>query len=28
VLVTHFAKKALLEKAEKAGVMVVQSFQW
>lgn len=28
VLVNHFAKKALLEKAEKAGIMVVQSFQW
>ena len=28
VIVTHFAKGALLEKAQKAGILVVQSFEW
>ena len=28
VLVTHFAVRRLLERAERAGVMVVQSFEW
>jgi len=28
VLVTHFAVGRLLERAERAGVMVVQSFEW
>ena len=28
VIVTHFAKRTLLEKAERAGVLVVQSFEW
>ncbi|ROR03190.1 coiled-coil domain-containing protein [Desulfosoma caldarium] len=28
VLVTHFAKKDLLEKAEKRGMIVIQSFEW
>ena len=28
VLVTHFAVGRLLERAERAGVMVFQSFEW
>ncbi len=28
VLITHFAVKRLLERAERAGVLVVQSFEW
>ena len=28
VIVTHFAKGALLERAQKAGILVVQSFEW
>ncbi len=28
ILVTHFAKKELLKLAEKAGIIVVQSFEW
>jgi hypothetical protein len=28
ILVTHFAKKTLLEVAKKAGIIVVQSFEW
>ena len=28
ILVTHFARKDLLELAEKAGIIVVQSFEW
>jgi len=28
VLVTHFARREMLERARKAGVVVVQSFEW
>jgi len=28
VLVTHFAVRRLRERAERAGVIVVQSFEW
>jgi chromosome segregation ATPase len=28
LIVTHFAKKKILEAAEKKGIIVVQSFQW
>jgi len=28
ILVTHFAKPSVLEKAQKAGIIVVQSFEW
>ena len=28
VLVTHFAKSELLEKAQKRGIIVIQSFEW
>ncbi|MCX7948415.1 MAG: hypothetical protein N2504_07515 [candidate division WOR-3 bacterium] len=28
VLVTHFSTKAMLEEAEKAGIIVIQSFEW
>lgn len=28
ILVTHFAKPEILEKAHKAGVIIVQSFEW
>jgi hypothetical protein len=28
ILVTHFAKKILLDEAERRGIIVVQSFEW
>ena len=28
IIVTHFAKGTLLERAQKAGILVVQSFEW
>ncbi len=28
IIVTHFAKKKVLEKADRRGIIVVQSFQW
>jgi len=28
IIVTHFAKPEILEKANKAGILVVQSFEW
>jgi len=28
VLVTHFARPDVLEKAKKAGIIVIQSFEW
>jgi len=28
IIITHFAKKKVLEKAEKRGIIIVQSFQW
>ena len=28
IIITHFAKKDILERAEKAGVIIVQSFEW
>ena len=28
IIVTHFARKELIERAKKAGIIVVQSFEW
>jgi hypothetical protein len=28
IIVTHFARPEVLEKAGKAGILVVQSFEW
>ncbi len=28
VIVTHFAKKDVLEKAKQRGMLVIQSFEW
>ncbi len=28
IIITHFAKKKILERAEKAGIIVIQSFEW
>lgn len=28
IVITHFAKKKILDRAEKKGIIVVQSFQW
>jgi len=28
IIITHFAKKDILERAEKAGIIIVQSFEW
>ena len=28
IIVTHFAKPGVLERAQRAGILVVQSFEW
>ncbi len=28
IIVTHFAKRDILERANKAGILVIQSFEW